>query len=157
MSRMSLLVAVLILCPFSPIRAQQDAVAEREREAVKRVVETYLYAEGVEEVKSVSDPQAKIITPDDGTGRIRETLLSKPAGKRPRGARTTRNPQKIVAIDIADGVAASVKVVTELITNARPPAAPPHFQYLSLLKLNGQWKIVGVLMPSISEPILAAQ
>ena len=131
-----------------PARAQ-EVEAEREREAVKRAVETYLYAEDVEEKKRVSYPEAKIISVDSSGRRIRATPLSTPAAKRPRGGKTTRSPQKIVSIDVT-GDGASVKVATDLASWGQTAIAPQtHFQYISLLKLDGEWKIVSILMPTL--------
>ena len=84
----------------------------------------------------------------DGEGKLVMTATSKPAGKMPKGA-TTRVPrQKIVNIDVfANG--AVVKVETDRLSVDGPSADLRHAQYLSLLKLNGEWKIVSILMPSV--------
>ena len=151
MCRVFLIAAALLLCMHLTAGAQ-EVDAEREKEAVKRAVETYLYAEDVEEKKRVSYPEAKIISVDSNGNRIRVTSISKPAGKMPRGAKMARSPQKIVSIDVA-GDGASVKVVTEWESAGSPTLAlPRHHQYISLLKLNGEWKIVSILMPTPAMP-----
>jgi hypothetical protein len=54
--------------------------------------------------------------------------------------------QKIVHIDAAED-AATVKVETDLSSGAAKISK--HIQYLSLLKISGEWKIVSVLMPPV--------
>jgi len=142
--RVFLLAAASLLCAGITARAQ-DAEAERERESVRKAVETHLYSEDVEEKKRVTYAGAKVLSVDSDGRKIRETPVSASAGKR-RGAKTTRSPQKIVAIDVANN-AAAVKVATEFMPADPADALPKHFQYVTLLKVNGEWKIVGILMP----------
>ena len=55
--------------------------------------------------------------------------------------------QRIVAVDVAFS-AATVKVETEFAAFSAGEKPRIHFQYLSLLKVAGVWKIVSVLMPT---------
>lgn len=147
MRKVLLLAAASLLSMSFTVRAQ-DAEAEREREAVRKAVETYLYAEDVEEKKRVSYDGAKIVSVDSDGRRIRETPLSASA-KKVKGAKTMRSPQKIDAIDITND-AATVKVATEFMPTDANAAPLKHFQYISLLKVSGEWKIVGILMPVVT-------
>jgi hypothetical protein len=128
--------------------AKNDAErTDAEKEAVKRAVETYLYAEEGDEKKSPLSEDAKIHGVDASRSRVRVTPLSKPSGKRPKGAKTLRSPQRIVSIDVVnDG--ASVKVATDFTPDDKTDAADSHFQFIWLLKVGGEWKVVGILMPS---------
>ena len=63
-----------------------------------------------------------------------------------------RSRQKIVSLDVLDG-AASVKVETDLSSDTLK--LPKHFHYLSLLKVGGERKIVGILMPPLRPPAAA--
>ena len=69
------------------------------------------------------------------------------ADKLMKGAIEIHPAQKIVAIDVVQG-AATVKVESEFAPFSAGEQPRKHFQYLSLLKLAGEWKIVGVLMPA---------
>ena len=142
--KLLLLAAVLLLSPLLIAHAQ-EAGTDKEKEAVRRVVETYLYAEDPEERKRVISPQTRIISIDHTGSRVIESPISKPARKSPKRT-ITRSRQKIVSMDVTEG-GASVKVETDLTSGAEP--FPKHSQYLSLLKLNGQWKIVAILMPPL--------
>ncbi|MFN2492290.1 MAG: hypothetical protein ABR501_05325 [Pyrinomonadaceae bacterium] len=51
-----------------------------------------------------------------------------------------------MSIDVTDGGAA-VKVGTDVSSDRRED--PKHIHYLSLLKVNGEWKIVSILMHPI--------
>ena len=126
----------------------QEGETERDREAVKKAVETYLYAEEAGEKRNVLYPEAKIISLNSNGKGIRETPVSRAAGKRPPGGKTSRVLQKIVSIDLfEDG--ASVKVMTDMTSWGLSPTVPQkHFQYISLFKLRGEWKIVNILMPT---------
>lgn len=146
---MKILTAFLLLlgaaAGLMEVRAQQPADADRN--AIKVAVETYLYEEDRIKVARVVDPGAKILSVD-GEGKLRLTATSKPAGKMPKGA-TTRVPrQKIVSIDVFEN-GAVVKVETDRLSLDGPNADMRHAQYISLLKLNAEWKIVSILMPSI--------
>lgn len=123
-----------------------QAGADRETGAVRKVVETYLYAEEGEERKRTIFPQAKILSVDDTGTKVLETPVSKSGPKR-KGRVTSR--QRIVSIDVAES-GASVKVETDLSSGERK--LPKHIHYLSLLKVGGEWKIVGILMPPMKFP-----
>ena len=144
--RLFLSVVVLPLLLF-PVSAQ-DAKGDAEKEAVKRAVETYLYAEETDEKKSPLSDDAKIYDVDSARSRIKVTPLSKPSGKKPKGAKTLRSPQRIVSIDVVnDG--ASVKVATDFTPDDKTDGADDHFQFIWLLKVGDKWKVVSILMPSV--------
>lgn len=141
----AILLSLLAFPGVEAVCAQQTS--DNERAAIKVAVETYLYEEDRTKVARVVDPSAKILSVD-GKGKLAITATSKPAGKMPKGA-TTRVPrQKIVTIDIFEN-GAVVKVETDRLSLEGPSAEVRHAQYLSLLKLNGEWKIVSILMPSV--------
>ena len=145
-----LLAALLALCPAAPAGAQ-DAGDAAEREAVRRVVETYLYAEYDDEKKSPVHPEAKIFSADSGGKRIRFTTILKTKARQPKGARTSRSPQKVVAVEVVND-AAWVTVATDFTPEGPPDAPPEHIQFISLMRLEGVWKIVSILMPSTAPP-----
>ncbi len=74
------------------------------------------------------------------------TPFSKPR-KTIKGAVEILPTQRIVAVDVALG-AATVKVESEFAAFSAGEKPRKHFQYLSLLKVAGEWKIVSVLMPT---------
>lgn len=137
---MILLLGVTLIC-----QAQEGAATDKERGAVRQVVETYLYSEEPEERKRTLSAQTKILSLDQTGTKVVETPISKRAKKLP-GRAITRSRQKIVNIDLIDR-GASVKVETDLSSDTSH--LPKHIQYLSLLKVNNEWKIVSVLMPPI--------
>ena len=145
--RKNFVLPVALLASLTSTVMAQQAGADRERDAVRRVVETYLYAEEGEERKRAISPLAKILSVDASGGKIIETPISKPA-KRHKGARE-RSRQRIVSVDVVEG-AASVKVETDLSSDTLK--APTHLHYLSLMKVGGEWKIVGILMPPLRAP-----
>ena len=147
MSKLLFLMVVLLSLPL--IVKAQEAGNDKEKNAIRQVVETYLFAEEGEERKRTISPQAKILSVDPGGSKVIETPVSKSATK-PKGARE-RSRQKIVSMDVTEGGAA-VKVETELSSDTLK--IPKHIHYLSLLKVSGEWKIVGILMPPLrtSEP-----
>lgn len=132
-----LFLLILSLCFFVSIKAQ-----DTERVAVKRVVETYLFSED-DERKQTLYAEAKIFSTDTEDRKIEETRFS--AKKRVKGARIV-SLQKVVNIEIVED-AAVVKVETDL--SSGDNKIPKHFQYISLLKVGGAWKIVSILMPKI--------
>jgi hypothetical protein len=151
-----LLAAALLLplCAGPPASAQGPAAPpqDAEREAVRKAVETYLYAEDVDEKKPVSDAGARIFSADHARGRVNATPLSAPARKPPKGAKavkTARSPQRIASIEVFDD-AASVKVSTDFTPDERGDEANTHYQLIWLLKVAGGWKIVGILMPHVA-------
>lgn len=134
-----MLLGVPLMC-----QAQEGATTDKERDAVRQVVETYLYSEDAEERKRTLYAQAKILSVDPSGTKVVETAISKQAKKLP-GRVITRSRQKIVNIDLThDG--ACVKVETDLSSDTSQ--IPKHIHYLSLLKISNEWKIVSVLMPS---------
>lgn len=145
---LSLMVFLLSL----PLASEaQEAKADKERDAVRQVVETYLYSEEPEERKRTLYAQAKVLSVDPSGSKIVETPISKPA-KKPPGRVITTSRQKIVSIDLTEG-GASVKVETDFSSDGR--LIPKHLHYLFLLKVSGEWKIVSILMPSL-RPVEAA-
>ena len=120
-----------------------------EREAVKKVVETYLFAEYDDEKKSPIHPEAKIFTVDEVGKRIRFTTILKSKARKVKGAKTSRSPQKVVSVEVA-GNAAYVKVATDFTPEGPRDAPPEHVQFISLMKLEGEWKILSILMPSMA-------
>ena len=131
--------------------AAQGPGGEAEREAVKRVVETYLFAEYDDEKKSPIHPEAKIFTVDEVGKRIRFTTILKTKARKVKGAKTSRSPQKVTSVEVA-GDAAWVKVATDFSPEGPEDVPPEHVQLISLLKLEGEWKIVSILMPSTAPP-----
>ncbi len=141
----SLLIMILLL-PLSPPVKAQDGEAEAEINSVRRVVETYLYAEELEEKRRVLYPKAKIYSVNETGIKLTETLISAPAKKMPKGAKTGRSTQRVVDIDVA-GEGAVVKVETD--SASGEVRGWKHIQYISLLKVGGEWKIVSILMPPV--------
>jgi len=141
----AILLSLVAFAALQVVHAQEPS--DNERAAIKTAVETYLYEEDRNKVARVVDSHAKILGVDS-EGKLVMTATSKPAGKMPKGA-TTRVPrQKIVNIDVFKN-GAVVKVETDLLVTDGPLKDERHAQYLSLLKLNGEWKIVSILMPSV--------
>jgi hypothetical protein len=100
-----------------------------------------------EAVKRVLSDDAKIIS-IDGRGQVIETPISKPFKQR---ANTTvvLPEQRITAVDVTED-GASVKVESEFSADQKSAVLPrKHIQYVSLLKVNGEWKIVSILMPPL--------
>ena len=127
------------LC-FSVSVNAQDA----EKDAVKRVVETYLFSEDNDERKQTLYEQAKIYSTNTENNKIEENRFTA-AKKKPKGAKIV-SLQKIVNIEMTED-AAIVKIETDLSSGENK--FPKHFQYISLLKVNGAWKIVSILMPKL--------
>ncbi len=146
MKRHLLFLAFLVL--VSPLAAlAQTEQTNDEQTAVKRVVEDYLSKKDLKAVERSLASNAKIISVD-GRGRVVETLISKPSKQR-TDATTVLPEQKIIAIDIMEG-GASVKVENEFSADLKPAVmARKHVQYISLLKVGGEWKIVSILMPPL--------
>ncbi len=138
--------AILVL--VLPLLAMaQTNNANSEQTAVKRVVEDYLSKKDSEAVKRSLSADAKIISVD-GRGRVVETLISRPSKQR-ADATTILPEQKVTTIDVTES-GASVKVESEFPSEVKPSILPhKHIQYISLLKINGEWKIVSVLMPPL--------
>lgn len=146
MKRHLLFVALLVLVSPLLAMAQTDNTND-EQTTVKRVVEDYLSKKDLEAVKRSLSADAKIISVD-GRGRVVETLISKQSKQR-ADATTVLPEQKITAIDVTEG-GASVKVESEFSSEMKSSVSPrKHVQYVSLLKINGEWKIVSILMPPL--------
>ena len=149
LNKNSLVIAALLLALSFSAEAQESQT-EVEQDAVRRAVETYLYAEEPEERKSVIHPGTKIYSVDQSGSKVKETPISTPARKLPKGATSGRvvSRQKVVSIDVTRG-GATVKVETDL--SSDEAQYPKHTQYISLLKVSGEWKIVSILMPAVGE------
>ncbi|MGC2236253.1 MAG: nuclear transport factor 2 family protein [Pyrinomonadaceae bacterium] len=124
------------LCFSISVKAQ-----DAEKDAVRRVVETYLFSEEAAERSKTISGQAEIFSVNAANGQI--------AGKPFRKAKKNTNKiivavQKIVSIDVFRN-AAIVKVETDL--SLRDIKIPKHYHFISLLKEGGEWKIVSLLMP----------
>ena len=134
------------LFSFSLAAVAQESPANNENDAVRQLVQAYLN-DNVELKKRALHPDAKIISVD-GRGRVVETLISKRSKQR-AGAAIALPEQRIAAVDVTvEG--ASVKVETEFPADKTPVVTPrKHIQYISLLKVSGEWKIVSILMPSL--------
>lgn len=120
-----------------------------EQEAVRKTIETYLAKSDLKAVKHVLADDAQIISVDARTGRIVQTPFTAKRRK-PYPNETVVSPaQKIVAIDVAES-SASAKVESEFPAVAELNVSPrKHVQYISLLKINGEWKIASILMPPL--------
>ncbi len=111
---------------------------------VKQTVESYIN----KTAQDIFHPNAKIFSTDGAGKRLIETPINKPY-KPKKGETTGQSSQRIVAFDITED-GASVKVETEFPSGMNPAVTPRrHIQYISLLKVNGQWKIVSILMPPL--------
>ena len=124
---------VFVLALAAGAVAQQPS----EEKLVREAVETYLHGlkfNDVESFKKAFHPEAKLffVKKDGGLGQLTQEQWYKgfagSAGKEEEGT------LKIVAVDIT-GNAASVKVREEYPTSI-------YTDYVSLLKLEGAWKIV---------------
>jgi ABC-type thiamine transport system substrate-binding protein len=141
-----LLIAFLVLVSPLLALAQTDQTND-DQTTVKRVVEDYLSKKDLKAVERSLSADAKIISVD-GRRRVVETLISKPSKQR-ADVTTVLPEQKITAIDVTEG-GASVKVESEFSADLKPAVTPrKHIQYISLLKVGGEWKIVSILMPPI--------
>lgn len=146
MKKHFIFLALLVL--VSPLLAMaQTNQSNDEQLAVKRVVEDYLSKKDLKAVERALSSDAKIISVDS-RGRVVETPVSKPS-KQQANATTILPEQKITLIDVTEG-GASVKVESEFSSDLKPSVSPrKHVQYVSLLKVNGEWKIVSILMPPL--------
>ena len=143
--RKNLVILAVLLLSLPSMSTAQEAGTGDERDAVRRAVETYLYAEEPEERMGVINPRAIIYSVDPTCSKMTETPVATPAKKLPKGGKVISR-QKIVSMDVTAG-GASVKVETDL--SSELVKYPKHIQYLALLKLNGEWKIVSILMPPL--------
>lgn len=141
------LLTIGILAGFTSFAPAQDAQAIGETDSVRRTVEAYISIKDPEQKRNVVDRDARIISVD-GQGRRVESLISKRAKHR-ADAVVVLPEQAITSIDMTDG-AALVKVESIFVSDTDTSVSlRKHFQYISLLKLNGDWKIVSILMPPL--------
>jgi len=132
--------AFLMLCFTATAQAQKSGTNV---EAVRRTVEAYLNKTN----QNVLHPDAKIISVDGAGKRLIESSF-KP-GKLKKGETIGESRQSIVNLSVTEG-GASVAVETEFMTDEIfPVKVSKHIQYISLLKINGEWKIVSILMPPL--------
>ncbi len=131
------------LCLALPFMAASQELTDEQ--LVRKTVNIYIAKNDVEAVKRVLSPDAKIISVDTANKKILESLISKPYQPK-TGEAISPSVQKITAVDLTNG-GALVKVET---TFSTPGVAPgPHTQYISLLKVGLEWKIVSILMPPL--------
>ncbi|MBA2620743.1 MAG: nuclear transport factor 2 family protein [Acidobacteria bacterium] len=140
-----ILLIIGLLFSFSLAAIAQDSQTNRENDVVRQVVQDYL-GDNIELKQRTLSPDAKIIGVNSKSGKVTATPFSKPR-KTIKGAIEIHPTQRIVAVDVAPG-AATVKVESEFAPFSAGEKARRHFQYLSLLKLAGEWKIVSDLMPT---------
>jgi len=142
------LLIIGLLFSFSLAAVAQESPVNNEDDAVRQVAQAYLN-DNIELKQRALDPDAKIISVHSKSGKVMATDIFKKSRERkmPKGAVVILPTQKIVAIDVAPG-AATVKVESEFPPFTEGEKSRKHFQYLSLLKLAGEWKIVSVLMPT---------
>lgn len=146
MKRHLLFGAFLMLVSPLLALAQTDNTND-EQITVKRVVEDYLSKKDLKAVERSLSADAKIISVD-GRGRVVETLISKPS-KQSKDTTTVLPEQRITAVDVTES-GASVKVESEFSAGSKVAVTPTkHIQYVSLLKVSGEWKIVSILMPPL--------
>ena len=138
-------VTLLLLLPQAAAAGAQETAPDPEREAVRKVVETYLFSEETGETKETFLQGARIVFVDHEGKRARVEPVSRGGGRRDRG-KPGRVLKKILAIDVV-GDGASVKVETVLSPDT--PEALRHEQYLWLLKTGAGWRIAGILMPTV--------
>jgi hypothetical protein len=138
------LLAAMLLWAAAPARGQGPA-ADPEAEAVRKVVETYLFTEETGEKKETLLEGARLVfVGPDGKEHHVESISKRKGQTRGKVSRAT---QKVISIDVLND-AASVKVETVLAPDT--PAALKHSQYLWLLKTEAGWKIAGILMPRVA-------
>jgi Putative lumazine-binding len=141
-------VVILALLSFSFSFQAQEPASDPDKEAIKRAVETFLYAEERNQVAAVVDPQARIFSSKSGDQKVSITPIGTAARKLPKGAITRVPRQRITNIDVFnDGAVVSVQ--TDRMSVDGPGASEKHTQYISLMRLNGAWKIISILMPSV--------
>jgi len=141
MKRFLIILTCLILVTM--IGSAQTAKPSDDEAAVRTVVQSYLHGlkfNDVESLKKAFWPDAKLfwVKPNGQLGQLTQEEWYKgfagSAGKEEKGE------LKITAIDITDN-AASVKVHEDYPTSN-------YIDYLSLLKFNGEWRIVNKIYTS---------
>lgn len=144
MKRTLLFTAFLLLT--MPLVTAAQSAGTGDEQAVRQVIDTYINGNGTEAKKRLFSDGAKIISTVNN--KVIETPVSKPY-KPKEGETIARSLQKIAAIDVTEG-GALVKVETIFPGEPSPGLIPqPHFQYISLLKVDSEWKIVSILMPPL--------
>ncbi len=138
MRRLKIVIAVGILSMTPmPFRAQQTGTTKSDETAIRAVVQRYLHGlkfNDVESLKSAFHPDAKLFFVDDhgGLGMLSQAewyeQFKGSAGHEEQGE------LKIVALDVT-GNASAVKVYEEYPNST-------YTDYVSLLRLNGEWRIV---------------
>jgi Putative lumazine-binding len=123
--------------------AKTEPAMKQDEQAVRAVVEAYLYGlkhNDVESLKKAFWPEAKLffVKRDGGLGQLTQAQwysgFAASAGKEEQGT------LRITDLDLTDN-AASVKVEEDYPTSV-------YIDYLSLLKFDGQWKIVNKIYTS---------
>jgi len=144
------LLIVGLLFNFSLAAVAQASPANNENDAVRQVVQDYL-GDNIEVKQRALYANATITSVNSKGGKV--VVIVTPFSKKPskmmremmKDAIQIVPTQKIVAVDVAQN-AATVKVESEFAPFSAGEQPRKHFQYLSLLKLAGEWKIVSVLM-----------
>ncbi|HEY0404660.1 MAG TPA: nuclear transport factor 2 family protein [Pyrinomonadaceae bacterium] len=121
----------------------QQPASQTEDAAVRAVVETYLRGlkhNDVESLKKAFWPEAKLffVKRDGALGQLTQAQWQ--AGFAASAGKEEQGTLRITALDIT-GNAASVKVEEDY-------PASVYIDYLSLLKFDGQWKIVNKIYTS---------
>jgi ketosteroid isomerase-like protein len=141
MKRFVFLIALVLMTAMASFG--QEKKASTEEAAVRQVVESYLHGlkhNDVESLKKAFWPDAKLffVKRDGQLGQLTQAQwyegFAASAGKEEQG------DLRITTLDIT-GNAASVKVEEDY-PNSK------YIDYLSLLKFNGQWKIVNKIYTS---------
>lgn len=135
----SLCLALLCSVPYFA----QGTDPKTEEQLVRKVVESYLDKTG----QSVVHSDAKIFSLDGAGNRLIESPFR--SGRLRKGETIGESTQHVVSVDLANsgGVA---KVETEFQPASETAVTPQkHIQYISLLKIGGEWKIVNILMPPL--------
>ena len=145
MKKLTLLVAMILIAAGALVFLQSARAQQAEEAAVRQAIEHYFrgHATGMgEHFQKVFHPEAKLFWVREGkfTQRTSAEYIAGASGKPP--ADEAQRKRKIESIDIT-GNAAIVKVSLDY------PNA--HFtDYMSMLKLDGEWKIVNKTF--VSEP-----
>lgn len=141
MKRFVFLIALVLMTAV--LTSGQEKKAPTEEAAVRQVVESYLHGlkhNDVESLKKAFWPDARLffVKRDGQLGQLTQAQwyegFAASAGKEEQG------DLRITTIDITDN-AASVKVEEDYPTSK-------YIDYLSLLKFNGEWKIVNKIYTS---------
>lgn len=139
----AIIASALLLLMGVVVAAGQGKPTDSEEAAVRQVVEHYLHGlkfNDVESLKKAFWPDARLffVKRDGQLGQLTQAQwyegFAASAGKEEKGE------LRITAVDITDS-AASVKVEEDYPTSK-------YVDYLSLLKFNGEWKIVNKIYTS---------